>query len=284
MHFHFTSFTQDFDKDDKIRIGLVLDGKHQSFMEIADEIQLECDALLGTKYKELVFPENKKIVSDFTVANIEQAITKSLQDPEVDILIGIGTVTAIALADWGELPKPTIVIGIIHPQFQEIPLTEKQTSGVFNFTYITLPFSPRRDLELFQSILPFKNLGILFSENILRSIPKDKSARHYFDNTIENMDFDYRIIPVSMDSLSFENLIPDDLDAIYTGLFFDFSRDRIKNIYQIANKKGIPSFALGGVDYVEMGAMASVSAENVQQRVSRRTALNMEKILKFRYL
>jgi len=59
ISFPFTSYPQKFDKDDKIKIGFVLDGQHHSFLEIVSEIKHESDVLLGTKYKKLKFPDEK---------------------------------------------------------------------------------------------------------------------------------------------------------------------------------------------------------------------------------
>jgi len=279
INFCFKSYGQKFDDKEPVRIGFILDGENQAFYELEKSIKKEIEVLVSSKFKDLTFPTNKRVLANFndSIATIE--IDRLLIDPEVDIIIGIGTIVAVNISRRGDLSKPTIAIGIINPRFQEIPLTSDQTSGVDNFNYITLPFSPKRDMEVFSSIIQFKNLGIMFSKNILNSIPKDKSARYYFDNLIKDMGFEYKIIPVSIDSMSFESSIPEGIDAVYTGLFFDFSEDQIRNIYKSINAKRLPSFALGGQEYVKLGAMASVSSEQVGQRISRRTALNIEKIL-----
>ncbi len=275
----FTGYSQKFDDDEEVKIGFILDGDNAVLQGLQESIKNETTTLLESKYKLLVFPEDKTIVSDFTDTSITTGINKLFTDPDVDILIGIGTITSINLANRGALPKPTIAIGIINPQFQEVAITEKQTSGVGNFTYVTLPFSPRRDLEVFRSIIPFENLGIVFSKNMLNSTHRGKPARHYFDNIVKDLGFNYQVIPISNDSLSYDKSIPDSLDAIFTGLFFDFSIGQVASLYQTINEKGIPSFALGGEEYVKLGAMASFSSEDIKQKVGRRTALNIEKIL-----
>ena len=102
-----------------------------------------------------------------------------------------------------------------------------------------------------------------------------------FPITRQNLGYyDILVIPCP-DNAQFSN---DEIDAIYTGLLFDFSREQIENIYKAANNNKIPSFALGGETYVQLGAMASITAENVEKRLSRRTALNIEKRLERKQL
>lgn len=274
-----SGISQDFDDDEPVRIVFVLDGDNTVFSDLEGVIKQEVTALLSSKFKYLEFNDDKRVSGGFSDAMINQSLDDLYDDPEVDLIIGIGSITSVNLASRGDLPKPSIAIGIINPVFQEIPFTAKQTSGVDNFTYVTLPFSPRRDYEVFRSIVNFKNLGIILSDRFLSSLPKKKTASHYFNKATEGLGFEYRIIPVSADSPSFESEILDDLDGVYTGLYFDFSNKQIESLYQAINNKGIPSFAMGGEAYVEMGAMATVSSEDVQNRISRRTALNIEKIL-----
>jgi len=96
-----TSLAQKFDDEEPVRIGFVIDGDNNVFNEIEKSIKQEISALVSNKYKMLEFPEEKKKISNFTSAGINSEIDKMFADPEVDILIGIGTITSVNLAGRG---------------------------------------------------------------------------------------------------------------------------------------------------------------------------------------
>jgi len=173
----FKNKAQEYDKDDKIRIGFILDGERKDFDDFIETIKQEIGVLLDSKYKKLKFPEEKLYMSDWTARGITENINAILSDEEVDIVIGIGTITSALLVDLAPFEKPVITIGIIHPTFQRVPITEDNTSGINNFTYVTLPFSPARDIEVFQSIYPYNNLGILISEEFLKTVPSSSKLK-----------------------------------------------------------------------------------------------------------
>jgi outer membrane protein TolC/ABC-type uncharacterized transport system substrate-binding protein len=277
--FTLTCNSQDFNKDDKIRIGFIIDGEREGFLELIDEIQNEIDALLKNKYKKIKFPEDKLIISDWTIQGIKKDLDNLLADEEVDIIVGIGTLVSIISTQKAPFEKPVIVVGIINPTFQKIPLTEENTSGVKNFTYTTLPFSPERDLEIFQSIFPFGNIGILLSEEIIKTIPLSEKIEDYFNPAAQKLNTKFQVFAISSDFDNDINNLPDDIDAVYIGTFFNLSKLQIEKLINMINKKKWPSFALGGRSFVEAGALASVSADDVMSRQSRRIALNIEKIL-----
>jgi len=275
----FKNKAQEYDKDDKIRIGFILDGERKDFDDFIETIKQEIGVLLDSKYKKLKFPEEKLYMSDWTARGITENINAILSDEEVDIVIGIGTITSALLVDLAPFEKPVITIGIIHPTFQRVPITEDNTSGINNFTYVTLPFSPARDIEVFQSIYPYNNLGILISEEFLKTVPSSEAVEDYFIEIAEQLNIDYNVFSIGSDFEQDIANLPDSIDAVYVGLFFNLADSDIEKLINAINSKKLASFALGGGRFVEMGVLAAVSAEEITNRQSRRIALNIEKIL-----
>jgi len=179
----------------------------------------------------------------------------------------------------GIAPLSARLIAVIEPMPIKI-----STSSLCKSSLIFLLISGSEKFEIrLNSVL--NNIGYLLPDKTIISflisstMPNEKSPGSYFDNIANEYGFQYEVVPLSIDSINFNNYFNNDIDAIYTGLLFDFSSDQIENIYKAANQKKIPSFALGGQGYVELGAMASITAEDVEKRLSRRTSLNIEKIL-----
>ena len=175
-----------------------------------------------------------------------------------------------------DFEKPVIANGVFHPGLQNIPITSANTSGVKNFGYTIVSLSMERDLESFYSIFPFKNLGLLMYEEYLNSIP---GFEDYFFSFIDKYDASAQIIAVGEDYReSIENL-PADLDAIYVGLLYDYSLSELQDLINQMNAKKLPSFTLIGRPYVELGVLAGAAPGNNLENLSRRAALDIEKIL-----
>lgn len=77
-----------------------------------------------------------------------------INDPAVDLIIAAGPASAAMLAAQGDLPKPTIAVGILDVELQQMPLVEPGVSGVRNFTYVLSTHSIQKDLEAFHRIHP----------------------------------------------------------------------------------------------------------------------------------
>ena len=87
-------------------------------------------------------------------------------DPTVDLIIAAGPASTAMLAAQGALPKPTIAVGILDVELQQMPLVEPGVSGVHNFTYVLSTHSTQKDLEAFHRIHPFAHLAVIVSENL----------------------------------------------------------------------------------------------------------------------
>ncbi|MDE2810473.1 MAG: hypothetical protein OXN90_18820, partial [Gemmatimonadota bacterium] len=70
----------------------------------------------------------------------------------VDLIIAAGPASAAMLAAQGALPKPTIAVGILDVELQQMPLVEPGVSGVSNFTYVLSTHSIQKDLAAFHRI------------------------------------------------------------------------------------------------------------------------------------
>ncbi|MBW2719609.1 MAG: hypothetical protein JRD94_14000, partial [Deltaproteobacteria bacterium] len=72
--------------------------------------------------------------------------------------------------------------------------------------------------------------------------------------------------------------IPEDTEAIYIGPFFKWSDDEMQILVDGINAQDLPSYAGGGVKWVERGALATMETEEDEIRRMRRAAIFVQRI------
>jgi len=257
-----------------IKIGIISD--YESANEyFAPMIINETKRLVGSRHN-LEFPANKVVSGDFDFNKLKEYAREFLEDDELDIVVGVGGLVSEILSKSGPFEKPVIANGVFHPGLQNIPITTSNTSGVDNFGYLLVSLSMERDLESFYSIYPFKNLGFLMYDEYINSIP---GINDYFFSFIEKYDAEAQIIPIGENYRQTLENLPAGLDAIYVGMLFDYYLDEFQNFINLLNDKNLPSFSMIGRPYVELGILAGAAPGSNLENLSRRTALDIEKIL-----
>jgi len=261
-------------QSEEIQIGIISDYESARIMYspvIMDDIR----TLVGSKYN-IQFPEDKNVDGDYIYNQLKQHVNELLADDDLDIIIGIGSMVSQILSRSGPYPIPVLATGVFHPEHQNIPITASNTSGVENFGYLMIPMSIERDLELFYTIYPFKNLGFLIYEDYPNSIP---GFNDFFFSFLKDYDAEAQIIPMGKDYRQVIDNIPADVDALYIGFLFDYAPEEYMEIINMVNDKKLPTFSLIGRPFVEMGFLAGAAPGSLLDNLSRRIALDVEKIL-----
>ncbi|KPL17172.1 MAG: hypothetical protein AMS26_01845 [Bacteroides sp. SM23_62] len=259
---------------EEIKIGIISDYESADAF-FAPMIINETKRLAGSRHN-IVFPEDKVVSGDFDFDKLREYVRQFLADDELDIVVGVGGLVSEILSKSGPFEKPVIANGVFHPGLQDIPITPANTSGVENFGYTLVSLSMERDLETFYSIYPFKNLGFLLYEEYINSIP---GIHDYFFSFIEKYEARAQIIPIGEDYRQVIDNLPADLDAIYVGMLYDYNLNELQDFINLLNTKKLPTFSLIGRPYVELGILAGAAPGNNLENLSRRAALDIEKIL-----
>lgn len=260
-----------------IAIGVVADGDWPGMQRFIKTLRNETRRLLQSQYKVSLAPSNM-LYSQWQPKTIQQNIRQMLKRPDIDVVIGIGPLTSHILASNGACPKPVIATTIINPQLQKLPLSTQNTSGVNNLTYLVSPYVPKRDLEVFHNLYPFKKVGILLSEEIMQAMPFVKT---YFEQKTKEIGTNYQLISTGTKAQAVLNKLDKnkDLDAIYLGAIFRMSDKETQKLIAGINAKRLPSFSLLGGSDVAKGVLAGIAPPSNHQRISRRVALNIQRIL-----
>ena len=190
-------------------------------------------------------------------------------DPVVDLIIAAGPASAAMLATQGTLPKPTIAVGILDVELQQMPLVEPGVSGVHNFTYVLSSHLTQRDLAAFHRIHPFSHLAVIVSENLKGKLD--------FEGFFERLAAPYeaQVELVFWEADASLPVLSDAADAVYLAVVLEHSPEEVALLAEALAERKLPSFAMSR-SYVDAGVMACIGDESGRDQIFRKLALIVE--------
>ena len=193
-------------------------------------------------------------------------------DPAVDLIISAGPVSAAMLAAQGASPKPTIAVGILDVEFQQMPLVDPGVSGVHNFTYVLSTLSIQKELAAFHRIHPFSHLAVIISETLKGKLD--------FEEFFERLAAPYgaQVELVFWETEAPLPALSEAVDAVYLTMVFERSPEEVALLAEALAEGKLPSFARGR-PYVDAGMMACIGDENGSDQIIRKLALIVEGIV-----
>ena len=136
----------------EVNLGVLIDCENPQSVQFAEKILEEARVLLGSK-PVLVLKEENILYSDCNVDKVIENFKKLLSDENIDMVLGMNVIGSHIMARGGPYEKPVVATVILNVQAQEIPITRKNASGIKNLSYLELPVSPIRDIEIFQQLI-----------------------------------------------------------------------------------------------------------------------------------
>lgn len=262
-------------KSPVVRIGIVRDGPVGT--RFGETVRLFQDEILKLTAREfdVRFPSEKNIHGNWNLSEIERAIDRLLADPEVDLIITLGFLASHDVCHRKKLPKPVVAAAIVDAELQNLPRKDG-ASGVKNLTYVDPFTSFERDIKVFREIVPFNHLTALFGQVAVEQTPwlRQKMRGISFEFTI-----DVDVVGVGASVEEALASLPPGTDAVYVGPLAHLSPGEFRKLVSGLIQKGLPSFSLMGRDDVEAGFLASIAPKSDLERLARRVALNVQRIL-----
>lgn len=249
-----------------VKISLLKDGNAE---EYDDAIQNELDALLGNEYQ-----------LDFTIVDLDGLSAAGGLDAiyaNSDIVISTGFNITYIVASQKNFSKPTILPFVFDQAMQNIPASVDGTSGVKNFTYVESPFDLKRDFETMYKLYPYKSIALV-GDN---AVDRNDRVQSYLKSLLP-VGIKYDLL--NMTSNADEMLTKlQDYDAVY---FFPLEsisdNDTFEKTVGKLSDEGKITFSLISEPYLDQGVYGSHETDDNFQRVPRRVALNVMKILEGR--
>ena len=259
---------------DLINLGVVIDCPQSSTASLMDVVLRETQVLLASDYQVQLDPDNI-LQSDCDINKAKQNLDALLSDDAIDIILGMDALGSHAMAKNGPYPKPVIAGIIINAQVQKIPITKKGRSGVKNLTYVELPYSPMRDMEVFHEMIGFEKAAMILDEAVFNGIPEIKE---FLDNSLNELNVAHEFVFTDSEANEVLNRLDDSFDASYL-----FPSDILSDAeYQLLidglRAKKLKSFSILGRLDVDRGVLASVAPASNVDLLARRIALNIQRI------
>ena len=236
-------------EESDLYIGLLLDsepGETDSASDL-DFLREEIHKVLGAGRSVHFLPEHLR----FGAGRADYLSLAT--DPAVDLIISVGPASAAMLAALGDLPKPTIAVGILDVELLGMPLAESGVSGVPDFTYVLSTHAIEKDLEAFHRIHPFSHLAVIVSETL--------KGRLDFEGFIQRLAAPYGV-EVELVFWGAETPLPvlsDAVDAVYLTMVFERRPDEVALLAAAIAERKLPSFAMSR-SYVDAGMMACIAS------------------------
>ncbi len=256
-----------------VSIGIVQDGLLENANKMLANLKGELHALLGSKYT-VQLQADKILSADWSADLAALQYGKLVKDRSVDVILGFGVLSSSVIAREKKHPKPVIVLGIINPEFYQIGSLSQRSSGIHNFTYILFNQSIERDIDTFFRIYPYKNIGIVFIDEIIQMDPFSNDS---FKEIMKKNNTQFT-------PLSIKNNIDDILtnlgkvDAVYLGHLGKFEGKEKRRLIEALTVRKIPTFGISVKD-VKQGALVAITPEENMPKVFRRISLDIEAVL-----
>ena len=253
------------------RIMLVADGESQLFAERQRLLKTEIVELMKEDAS-VVFVE-PKIETNWTLEGVNAALKEGLTDRSVDMIIVSGSMTGVAVGRLPKLSKP-VLIPYAAPKLQGLP-QDGDRSGRRNLAYITGLLNFEREIKQLREIVRFDRMTLIVGAEVVRHL---EAAEQPVQLASQRLGIETHLVVAGESAQATLDAIPEDTEAIYIGPFFKWSDDEMQILVDGINAQDLPSYAGGGVKWVERGALATMETEEDEIRRMRRAAIFVQRI------
>lgn len=215
----------------------------------------------------------KEFTADWDTIKSKENIQELMNNPDVAYVVALGYISSNQISQLESFSKPVIAASILDGELQNLPLLSENNTGINNFTYIKSIIQLKNNLNEFSQIFETKNIAVIIPQIFKDNFPQIKE---YFNQN--KAGFNISIIMVNNSSSEALNLLTNDVEAVVVLPMIGFSKLEIENLFTGLNDKKIPSLAVNGVKYLNMGATITMTPELTFQQLARQIALRIMKI------
>ena len=250
------------------RIGIIQDGSWMRFNEAVDFMKQETISLNEAEY-DISFPEKYFILGNWNAEEIDAALDKLLDAPDVDMIITLGYVGSHLAAQRKNLKKPVIAPMLIDAKLQGAPIKDGH-STVKNLSSIDRLKRMEVEIQSFKSIIDIKHLTILADRFVAEAIPQILTGAHQVaaDNKVE-----LHVIMVDTSITEILPRIPEHTDGVLVAPLLRIGPSQFQTLIDGLIQKELPSYSYLGMNEVEQGILATYTPKTTLLHLSRSIAL-----------
>lgn len=257
-----------------VRIALVEDGPAGYQPSGADTVRQAVITALSGDF-DVRFPEEFQLRGDWTDAGAREALRSVFAQPNVDLVIVAGPLGSNAVCNSQRLPKPVVALRVFDAALQGIPF-RGPGSGVEQLSYLQSPLSLNRHLRSFLDVRGFKRLAVLVGDWVKDAAPK--LIETVISDAAE-LGLEVQVVEVGRSSSKALSALRGDSQAVYLGPLLHLPADEFEDLVEGLIQRRLPSFSMLGLDDVRLGALACVGPAMDFERLARRAAQNVQRIL-----
>lgn len=252
-------------------VALVDDGPSAKARETREPYERELLALTEGEF-EVQF---RRFEGDWTRDGILSALDRAYADSEVDIVLVLGLVGNQIVGLQDEFPKATFLPRVFAAGLLGLPRAGSG-SGKANLSYLSDDLGFAATLESFLSVAPFKRLGLLVDGIILEAVGEiDAETRR----VAKESQVEIVSIPYFDPEQDLVALIPPDVEAVMIGGLARLDEAAMQRLVDGLIARQLPSFSFLGDEHVQAGLLTTNALNSDLERLTRRTALNMQAVL-----
>jgi outer membrane protein len=253
------------------RIMIISDGESQQLAERQSLLKGEILELMKEDAS-VVFVE-PKTPADWTLESADAAVKEGLADRSVHMIIVSGAMTGVAVGRIPKLSKP-VLIPYAAPDLQGLPQAGNK-SGRRNLAYIAGLLNFEREIQQLRDIVRFDRMAMIVGEEVVTHL--DAPEQPVLEAS-QHLGIETRLVVATGNAQATLDAIPEDTEAIYIGPVFKWTDDEMQYLVDGINAQGLPSYAGGGVKWVERGALATMETREDEIRRMRRAAIFVQRI------
>ncbi|MEM1247632.1 MAG: ABC transporter substrate binding protein [Acidobacteriota bacterium] len=253
-----------------LRIGVLLDGDWPLVDEFLQLIRQELALLTDTEFS-VEFA--RSLNAEWNLPTLYEGFDELLDDPQVDLVLAPGLAgSQLATSRTTGYEKPVVAALAADAEFQNLPRAGRG-SGVPNLVYVALADGLDRELEVFGNIAPFEKLALVSNREFLSTAAGSVAQTNQRQDGVE-----LRFFAADRTAESVLEQLPEDVDAVYLWpLVMD--PGELRELLVGLNERKLPTFSAIGRDQMEAGALATIASDELLQRLGRRIALVIHRIL-----
>jgi outer membrane protein TolC len=260
-------------KGNSITVAVVKDGPSREY-GIISTIERELKQLLP-EGPDVIFLEDPAFDAGWEPARVRTVLRNALDDPRVDIVLGIGAiVTSVAAAPDFELTKPFVSGFVQRADIPKLPYSEEDHTLKDNFSVVAIPGRVERDLRIFHQLFPFATLHLAVDATEMSQLPEVEQLLAKYS---EELGFELKLFPVTDSFVEVLDQMGPEIEAIYLTRMPRLSTENRQELIKSLNALSVPTFSLLGVEDVELGALAGLMPR-IERQVARRIALNITQL------
>lgn len=257
-----------------VRIGVIVDGSWEQNDLVRQLTIGEVERLTEGEF-DVRFSPDHYLIGDWTYETANANLERLLRSSDVDVIITWGVLSSHAVCCFVDLPKPVVAPVILDPQLQNLPQADG-VSGVPNLSYVEIENKVDVELATFRQIVPFERIHFLANENFINAIPELPSRTF---RLAAQAGYEVEVIPVGTSAEETLASIPADAEAIYMWPLFHLVPGERQKLIDGLNARNLPTFSALDLGDLENGILATATSGEFFQRLARRVALNVQRIL-----